>query len=88
MASDYDNTNRFALFPNDRMRHGHNDPDLKGYINIDDKEYWFQGWTSYNEDDTVKYINGSIGDEREKRDAKPAARKTAARREPAKSGRR
>lgn len=71
MAKEYDNTNRFSLFPNDRMRHGHRDPDLKGYINIDGKEYWFNGWTSYNDDDTVKVISGSIGDKREMREEKP-----------------
>ena len=79
----YDDTNRFVLFPNSQMRHGHRDPDLSGFINIDGKEYWFKGWTSYNDDDTVKCINGTIGDEREIREkSAPATKKAAPRRGP------
>lgn len=40
----YDNTNRGALFINDRKRAGSNQPDYKGSINIEGVEYWVSGW--------------------------------------------
>jgi hypothetical protein len=39
----YDNTNRGALFTNDRKT-TEKHPDLKGSINIEGKEYWLSGW--------------------------------------------
>lgn len=84
----YDNTNRFALFPNANMRDDKNDPDLQGFINIDGKEYWFKGWTTLDEDDQVKVISGVIGDEREmQHHNQPAAKKATNKRAPAKSKR-
>jgi hypothetical protein len=40
----YDNTNRGALFVNDRQREGKSDPDFNGEINIEGKEYYISGW--------------------------------------------
>lgn len=40
----YDNTNRGALFKNDRKEKDTH-PDLKGTINIDGVEYWLSGWS-------------------------------------------
>lgn len=77
---EFDNTNRFVLFPNQNMRHGKRDPDLRGRINIDGDDYWFDGWTKYEEDsDEVKLISGKIGDRIEPRE-KPAPKKTGTRR--------
>ena len=39
----YDNTNRGALWNNDRKQND-NHPDLSGSINIDGKDYWISGW--------------------------------------------
>ncbi len=39
----YDNTNRGALFKNDR-KEKKSHPDYNGSINIDGKEYWLSGW--------------------------------------------
>lgn len=39
----FDNTNRGILFENDRKR-GDKDPDYKGSINVDGREYWLSGW--------------------------------------------
>jgi hypothetical protein len=79
---EYDNTNRGALFPNDKMRVGKRDPDLRGSINIDGTEYWFDAWTVYNEDDSVRVIQCKIGDERQAKEVtqQPATKKTAPRR--------
>lgn len=43
MAQQYDNTNRGALFPNDRKVRD-NQPDYKGSIDVSGVEYWVSGW--------------------------------------------
>jgi hypothetical protein len=42
--SEYDNTNRFSLWPNREKREGKQDADFTGTINVDGKEYWINGW--------------------------------------------
>ena len=42
--SDYDNTNRGAIWPNDRMREGKKDPEFTGSLNVEGVEYWFNAW--------------------------------------------
>lgn len=39
----YDNTNRGALFINDRKEQDSH-PDLKGSINVGGKDYWLSAW--------------------------------------------
>ncbi len=41
--SNYDNTNRGALWPN-REKQTDKQPDLKGQINVDGVEYWLSAW--------------------------------------------
>lgn len=43
MPKEYDNTNRGAIWPNDRQeteRH----PDFTGSLNVEGKEYWVSAW--------------------------------------------
>lgn len=40
----YDNTNKGALFKNDRQTNDRQ-PNLKGFMNVDGVEYWVSGWT-------------------------------------------
>jgi hypothetical protein len=42
--SNYDNTNRGALFVNDRKEPGSNKPDRTGSLNVDGVEYFLDGW--------------------------------------------
>jgi hypothetical protein len=75
----YDNTNHFALFPNDRMREDHQDPDIVGFINIDGVEHWISAWTYWNKDGSLRVVSGVVGDEREPYNApapSPARSKT------------
>lgn len=44
MNQQYDNTNRGALFINDK-RTQQNHPNYTGSINIEGVEYWLSGWT-------------------------------------------
>ena len=41
--SNYDNTNRGALFPNDR-REKDTQPNYKGEINVNGVDMWISGW--------------------------------------------
>lgn len=43
MTQQYENTNRGALFRNNRKEQD-NHPDHNGSINIDGKEYWLSAW--------------------------------------------
>ena len=62
---EYDNTNKGALFGNDRKREGKKDPDLQGKINIDGLERWVSGWFFVYEKEGVKKkgINLALGQE-------------------------
>ena len=42
--SEYDNTNRGSIWPNDRMREGKKDPEFTGSLNVDGVEYWVSAW--------------------------------------------
>lgn len=42
--SNYDNTNRGAIFVNDKKQAGSNQPDRRGTINVDGVEYFIDGW--------------------------------------------
>lgn len=59
MSKQYDNTNRGALFKNDR-KETDNHPDLSGQINVDGKDYWLSGWTKRNEDNSFKVLSLSV----------------------------
>jgi uncharacterized protein (DUF736 family) len=41
--ADFDNTNRGALFSNDRKQ-TEKHPDFKGTVNVGGKEFWISGW--------------------------------------------
>lgn len=43
MSGQYDNTNRGALFTNDKQGNDKR-PDLGGSINVDGRDYWISGW--------------------------------------------
>lgn len=57
--SQYDETNRGALFTNDRKEQD-NHPDLSGKINIEGREYWISGWVRRNDDRSLKVISLSV----------------------------
>ena len=55
--SQYDNTNRGALFKNDKEKESQ--PDFRGPINIDGKDYQLSAW-SKSSDKTGKYLSLAI----------------------------
>lgn len=42
--TDYDNTNRFVLFVNDKKGDDERAPDRTGTLNVDGVEYYMDGW--------------------------------------------
>jgi len=40
----FDNTNKGALFKNDNQTN-ERQPNLRGFVNIEGREYWVSGWT-------------------------------------------
>lgn len=57
--SNYDNTNRGALFDNDR-KESDTHPDMKGKLNVNGVEHWFSAW--WKESQTGKqYLSLSLG---------------------------
>ena len=66
--AEYDNTNRFALFKNDK---GDNPkrPDYTGTINVDGVEKRISGWVTEGKNGR-KFISGSVADA-EPKESKP-----------------
>jgi uncharacterized protein (DUF736 family) len=74
--SDYDNTNRGALFKNakkDSDKH----PDYKGSINVGGVEYWLSSWLRVSKQGE-KYLSLSVEPKDEPK-AAPASKRLAAR---------
>lgn len=71
MTQEYDNTNKGALFGNERKREGKKDPDLQGKLNIGGQDHWISGWFFVYEKGGVKKkaINLSLGEAVEKKAA-------------------
>lgn len=59
MSQQYDNRQRFVLFPNKRKETSKH-PDLNGTINIEGQDYFFDAWVTWDGSD-IGRINGKIG---------------------------
>lgn len=68
MAEQYDNTNTFALFKNDK---GDNPkrPDYRGKVNIKGHEFVISGWVRTAKSDGSKFISGTVEPAKKKEDA-------------------
>jgi len=67
--SEYDNTNRGALFVNDRKEQP-NHPDSKGSINVDGVDYWISAWRKESASGK-KFLSLSVTPKEEQQAAKP-----------------
>jgi uncharacterized protein (DUF736 family) len=65
--SDYDNSDRGALFRNDAKNDNPNAPDYKGSINVGGVDYWLSSWLKTSKDGK-KYMSLSV----KAKDAAPA----------------
>jgi hypothetical protein len=76
MSQQYDNTDRGALFKNDR-KETDNHPDYTGQINVGGVDYWLSAWIK--EGRSGKFMSLSIKPKEEAR--KPAAKQAPQRRQ-------
>jgi uncharacterized protein (DUF736 family) len=71
MSSDFDNTDRGALFRNDdKTEEKH--PDYRGNINVGGTEFWLSAWLKVSKKGT-KYLSLSIKPKNAAANARPAA---------------
>jgi hypothetical protein len=68
--AEYDNTNRGVLFTNDRKESDRH-PDMKGSININGVEHWFDGW--WKSSAKGEFLSLSIGKPKDSPRTAPAA---------------
>jgi hypothetical protein len=78
----YDETNRGALFKNDKKQH-ENQPDYNGRINVNGQDFWLSAWLKSAESGR-KYMSLSVTAKEEQGRQQPQER-TQTRREPPKT---
>jgi uncharacterized protein (DUF736 family) len=66
MSKQFDDSNRGALFKNDR-KESEKHPDYKGSINVSGHDYWLSAWIKESKDGK-KYMSLSV----QQKDGKPA----------------
>jgi uncharacterized protein (DUF736 family) len=71
--SDYDDTNRGALFKNDKKESDRH-PDYRGSLNVNGEEFWISAWLKESKAGT-KYMSLSVTAKDEQR-AAPAVAET------------
>ena len=55
----YDNNNSGALFRNDKKKED-KEPDYKGSINVEGKEFWVNGWINEAKESGKKYLKVKV----------------------------
>lgn len=74
MSKEFDNTNRGALFRNDKTGGNPNWPDYRGSLNVDGRDMWLDAWVKKSKDGK-SYMSLSVKPkgERGQSSEKPAA---------------
>lgn len=72
MSQQFDNTNRGALFRNDK-RDNPKRPDYRGEINIEGREFWLSAWIRKKNDGSDTFMSLSV---EPKEDRAPAPSRT------------
>jgi hypothetical protein len=70
MNQQYDNTNRGALFKNDR-KESDNHPDYRGSVNVNGQEFWLSAWIK--EGQRGKFMSLSVRPKEERQESAPAS---------------
>lgn len=70
--AEYDNTNRFVLFRNNKKREGKKDADFNGtFTDENGKEYWMNAWSTTPSNGGEKFLSGSVRVKEARSDAPP-----------------
>ena len=70
--AEYDNTNRFVLFRNNKKREGKKDADFNGtFTDENGKEYWMNAWSTTPSNGGEKFLSGSIRLKEARNDSPP-----------------
>jgi len=75
-VSDYDNTNRGALFKNNRKEQD-NHPDYTGSLNVGGEEFWLSAWLKTSKKGE-KFMSVSVKPKEARRDSRNDERREAA----------
>jgi hypothetical protein len=57
---EFDNTNTGALFKNGDKQQGDAQPDMRGSVNIEGREYWLSAWVKIAKKDGRKFMSLSV----------------------------
>lgn len=60
MSNQYDNSNRGAVWKNQKMREGKRDPHFTGSINVDGVEYFISAWKNDKQGDNQPVLTLSV----------------------------
>lgn len=60
MSQQYDNTNRGAIFTNDR-KESDSHPDMKGKLNVNGVDHWFSAWWKEPRNGGDQFLSLSLG---------------------------
>jgi len=64
----YDDKNRFSIWPNRKKREGKKDPDFTGSINVDGHDYWIDAWKkSTDAKENAPSLSGTV----KRKDSRP-----------------
>jgi hypothetical protein len=58
--ADYDNTNTWALFKNDKREEGSKQPEYRGTLNVNGEEYEIAAWVRTSKKDGSKFFSGTV----------------------------
>ncbi len=68
----YDNSNRFAIWPNDRKREGKQDADFTGELDVNGVKFWVNAWKRKPDAKTgAPSLSGTINRKEENRAPNP-----------------
>lgn len=79
MSNQYDNTNRGAVWKNQKMREGKRDPHFTGTINVEGVDYYISAWKNDKAGDNQPVLSFSVrkDDRQQQPSYQPAAQATA-----------
>lgn len=70
--ADFDNTNTWALFKNDKRDEGSKQPEYRGTLNVNGEEFEIAAWVRESKKDGKKFFSGTVKPPYKKPEEAPA----------------